>query len=106
MYAMLRRTVLVLGLFLTAASALSAQSGPWARYDGKMKGEALIRDADGGYLGEVKSIVQGGEGAQQRDWTFRNETNATEENIRNIETARLSSPNVMSISAKRPIPGR
>lgn len=35
-------------------------SGPWARFNGKIKGEALIRDSDGGYLQEVRSIVQGG----------------------------------------------
>ena len=37
-----------------------AQTGPWAKYDAKMKGEALIRESDGGYLNEVKSIVEGG----------------------------------------------
>jgi hypothetical protein len=52
--------ILSLALLLLAASTLHAQSGPWARYDGKMKGEALIRESDGGYLDEVKSIVQGG----------------------------------------------
>src|SRR4051794_12100420 len=38
----------------------NAQTGPWAKYDPKMKGEALIREADGGYLKEVQSIVEGG----------------------------------------------
>lgn len=37
-----------------------SQSGPWAKYDSKMKGEALVRESDGGYLEEVKSIVTGG----------------------------------------------
>ncbi|MDB5202979.1 MAG: Ankyrin repeat-containing protein [Ferruginibacter sp.] len=37
-----------------------AQTGPWAKYDAKMKGEALIRESDGGYLKEIKSIVEGG----------------------------------------------
>jgi ankyrin repeat protein len=40
--------------------AVQAQTGPWARYDSKMKGEALISKADGGYLDEIKSIVEGG----------------------------------------------
>lgn len=38
----------------------AAPSGPWARFNGKFKADALFRDADGGYLDEVKSIVQGG----------------------------------------------
>lgn len=38
----------------------TAQTGPWAKYDAKMKGEALIRESDGGYLKEVQSIVEGG----------------------------------------------
>jgi hypothetical protein len=37
------------------------------------------------------------------DWTLRNMTNAIEENIRGIKTARLFSPNVMSVAAKRPL---
>lgn len=37
-----------------------AQTGPWAKYDAQMKGEALVRESDGGYLDEVKSIVAGG----------------------------------------------
>ena len=37
-----------------------AQTGPWAKYDSKMKGEALIRESDGGYLKEIESIVEGG----------------------------------------------
>ena len=52
-------------IFLTAlvsCSAVSAAepSGPWARYNGKFKADALFRDASAGYLEEVKSIVQGG----------------------------------------------
>jgi hypothetical protein len=45
-------------------------------------------------------------GAEGRDWTLRNETNAIEEKIRGIETARLTAPGVMSIAAKRPLAGR
>lgn len=40
-----------------------------------------------------------------RDWTLRNETNAIEEDIRAIETARLTTPGKMSIAAKRPMRG-
>lgn len=47
-------------LLLITPGALAAQTGPWAKYDAKMKGEALIREADGGYLVEVRSIVAGG----------------------------------------------
>lgn len=43
-----------------AGAAAAAPSGPWARYNGKFKADALFRDADGGYLDAVKSIVQGG----------------------------------------------
>ncbi len=39
---------------------MSGQTGPWARYDAKMKGEALIRESDGGYIKEAKSILEGG----------------------------------------------
>ena len=45
---------------LALPNAARAQSGPWAKYDGKMKGEALIRESDGGSLREVRSIVEGG----------------------------------------------
>lgn len=51
--------LLLAGLF-TCIYTLKAQTGPWAKYDDKMKGEALIREADGGYLKEVQSIVEGG----------------------------------------------
>lgn len=51
--------LLLAGLFIIKAT-LNAQTGPWAKYDDKMKGEALIREADGGYLKEVQSIVEGG----------------------------------------------
>lgn len=47
-------------LFFLSLDPLYAQTGPWAKYNGKMKGEALIRDSDGGYLKEVQSIVEGG----------------------------------------------
>jgi ankyrin repeat protein len=43
-----------------AAGNAAAPSGPWAKYNGKFKADALFRDAGGGYLDEVKSIVQGG----------------------------------------------
>ena len=39
---------------------LFSQTGSWAKYDNKMKGDALVRESDGGYLNEVKSIVAGG----------------------------------------------
>lgn len=42
------------------AGTRAAPSGPWAKYNGKFKADALFRDADGGYLDQVKSIVQGG----------------------------------------------
>src|SRR5690349_1342363 len=56
----MRRLLAALALLLLIRDPLAAQSGPWARYDAKMKGEALVRDSDGGYLDEVKSIVEGG----------------------------------------------
>ncbi|HEX8850356.1 MAG TPA: ankyrin repeat domain-containing protein [Gemmatimonadaceae bacterium] len=40
--------------------ALHAQSGPWAHSSAQLKGEALVRDADGGDLPEIRLIVQGG----------------------------------------------
>ena len=55
-----RLLVIPVALLTLASAALHAQSGPWAKYDAKMKGDALVRDADGGYLDEVKSIVAGG----------------------------------------------
>lgn len=42
-------------------------------------------------------------GVDGADWTFVNETNATEENIRGIQTARLRHPTKMSIAARRPL---
>lgn len=47
-------------LSLILLQTANAQTGPWAKYDAKMKGEALIREADGGQLQEVQSIVEGG----------------------------------------------
>jgi hypothetical protein len=47
-------------------------------------------------------ILRAGPGG--RDWTLFNQTNATEENIRGIETARLFAPGQMSVAAKRPRP--
>jgi hypothetical protein len=40
---------------------------------------------------------------QGQDWTLRNETNATEENIRGLQSARLTANGKMSITAKRPL---
>jgi hypothetical protein len=37
------------------------------------------------------------------DWVLRNETNAAEENIRGIQSARLTTNGKMSITAKRPL---
>ncbi|SKB87132.1 ankyrin repeat domain-containing protein [Daejeonella lutea] len=56
------KAAIAVAIILLAVSlqSLKAQSGPWARYNGKMKGEALVRDSDGGYLKEVQSIVEGG----------------------------------------------
>lgn len=50
---------LILSLFYFINTA-TAQTGPWAKFNAKIKGEALIRDSDGGYLKEVQSIVEGG----------------------------------------------
>lgn len=54
------RYLLLISWFLFFANVLSAQTGPWAKYDAKMKGEALIRESDGGYIKEVRSILEGG----------------------------------------------
>jgi ankyrin repeat protein len=51
---------LLLSLWIILAQEGTAQSGPWAKFNNKMKGEALVRDASGGYLEEVRSIVAGG----------------------------------------------
>jgi hypothetical protein len=53
------RTLLMAFLLLLATGA-HAQSGPWAKYDAKMKGDSLLREASGGNLAEVQSLVQGG----------------------------------------------
>lgn len=50
----------ILGIMTLSLHSVLGQTGPWARYDSKMKGEALISKADGGYLDDIKSIVQGG----------------------------------------------
>lgn len=42
-------------------------------------------------------------GVQGADWTLRNETNGTEEKIRRLQTARLTTTGKMSIAAQRPI---
>lgn len=47
-------------LLLILSSTLYSQTGPWAKYDSKLKNDALVREADGGNLAEVKSIVAGG----------------------------------------------
>ncbi len=57
----MKRNYFFLIFFLIYFNNIStAQTGPWAKYDAKMKGEALIRESDGGYLKEVQSIVEGG----------------------------------------------
>ena len=43
-----------------AVAPLSAQTGPWAKYDADLKGGALVREASAGNLAEVRSIVEGG----------------------------------------------
>lgn len=45
---------------ITLGNLLFAQTGPWANYNGTMKGQAMVRDASGGYLKDVESIVEGG----------------------------------------------
>jgi hypothetical protein len=52
-------TLLVLSIIFTTTK-VSAQSGPWAKYDQELKDGALYREASAGNLSEVKSIVQGG----------------------------------------------
>ncbi|GGL15324.1 hypothetical protein [Deinococcus radiotolerans] len=37
------------------------------------------------------------------DWTLRNESNATTENIRGLQSARLTAAGKASVSAKRPL---
>ena len=49
-----------LSALVLCSSASAEPSGPWAKYNGKMKADALFRDASGGYLDEVRSIVEGG----------------------------------------------
>ena len=57
----IRTAAILLASFLSCTAVTAAEpSGPWARYNGKFKADALFRDASGGYLDEVKSIVQGG----------------------------------------------
>ena len=57
----MKRNYYFLIFFLIYLNNIStAQTCPWAKYDAKMKGEALIRESDGGYLKEVQSIVEGG----------------------------------------------
>jgi hypothetical protein len=51
--------------------SLHAQTGPWAKYDDQLKGDALVREADAGNLEEVKSIVAGGGNVNyQLSYTF------------------------------------
>ncbi len=45
-------------------------------------------------------LLKGYRGA---DWVLRNETNAAEENIRGLQSARLTTAGKMSITAKRPL---
>ena len=51
---------LAASLALVSPVLLHAQSGPWARSSPQLKGESLVRDADGGDLREMRLIVQGG----------------------------------------------
>lgn len=93
----------------------------WTEFAYASASEALRVKADGTYewkpTGAKAKLIRGRwvpaqdgpgivlqRGVEGRDWTFRNESNATEERIRSIETARLTSPGVMSIAAKRPLP--
>jgi hypothetical protein len=83
--------------------------------------EALRVLADGGYqwkdargritAGRWEAAPDGPgivlrKGSRGLDWTLRNETNAGAENVRGIESARLTAPGQMSVAAKRPISGR
>lgn len=52
--------ILFISLNLSLATTVHAQTGPWAKYDSKLKNDALVREADAGNLMEVKSIVAGG----------------------------------------------
>ena len=47
-------------LFIFISPKIYSQTGPWAKYDIKLKNDALVREADAGNLLEVKSIVAGG----------------------------------------------
>lgn len=52
--------ILIAILIFSTPFICGAQTGPWAKYDENMKGEALVREADGGNLSEIKSILAGG----------------------------------------------
>ncbi len=53
-----RKTILLMLLFVAQFSF--GQTGPWAKYDQKLKDDALFREASAGNLAEVKSIIEGG----------------------------------------------
>lgn len=53
-----RKTIILLLLFFAQVSF--GQTGPWAKYDQKMKDDAFYREASAGNLAEVKSIIEGG----------------------------------------------
>ncbi|MGZ5246981.1 MAG: ankyrin repeat domain-containing protein [Flavitalea sp.] len=53
-----RKTIILLLLFIN--QLCYGQSGPWAKYDQKLKDDALYREASAGNLSEVKSIIEGG----------------------------------------------
>ncbi len=47
-------------LLIYFSSPLYSQTGPWGRYNAKMKNDALVRESDAGNLEEVKRIINGG----------------------------------------------
>jgi hypothetical protein len=54
------KTIFCALLLLGLTQYTVAQSGPWAKYDQELKDGALYREASGGNLEEVKSIIRGG----------------------------------------------
>lgn len=85
--------------FYTASEVLSVTADKkyvWKNMDGKeMKGTWKAAEDGAGII-----LLKGFQGL---NWTLRNETNAVEENIRGLQTARLTTPGKMSIKAQRPI---
>jgi hypothetical protein len=83
----------------SAAESLQVRadgSFSWKTIDGNVAHGRWVPSTNGPGI-VLKAAVRG------RDWAMHNETNATEENIRGIETARLSTEGIMSVAAKRPI---